>query len=54
MIASHLQSLDINQAVFDLVEAAKTNGGHDNVTVIVVEIEKVPSVQGVESRDQES
>lgn len=51
LIALHLQSPDINQAVFDLVEAAKTNGGHDNVTVIVVEIEKVPSVQRVESRD---
>lgn len=49
LIASHLQSLDIDQAVFDLVEAAKANGGHDNITVVIGEINKVPSVQEVSS-----
>lgn len=38
-IASHLQYPDIDKAVFALVEAAKANGGHDNITAVVVAID---------------
>lgn len=38
-IASYLQPPDIDKVVFALVDAAKANGGHDNITAIVVAID---------------
>jgi len=39
LIASHLQSPDIDTAVFALVEVALANGGHDNITTVIVAID---------------
>jgi protein phosphatase len=40
LIASHLQSNPaVEQAVIALVKAAKVNGGHDNITVVIVAID---------------
>jgi protein phosphatase len=39
-IASYLQeSLFVEKAAIDLVEAAKKEGGHDNITVVIVAVE---------------
>lgn len=39
LIASYLQSSDIDNAVSALLEAAKTNGGHDNITIVLVAVD---------------
>lgn len=38
LIASHLQASAVDQAATALVEAALANGGHDNVTVVIVAV----------------
>ncbi|MGB3613590.1 MAG: protein phosphatase 2C domain-containing protein [Elainellaceae cyanobacterium] len=42
LIAKYLASSDGNQAVTELVAAAKENGGRDNVTVVVVDYQQSP------------
>jgi len=42
LIANYLEpSLDEKQAAITLVEAAKNNGGRDNITVVIAEIEEL-------------
>lgn len=39
LIASHLQASAVDQAAIALVKAALANGGHDNVTVVIVAVD---------------
>lgn len=39
LIASHLQASAVEQAAIALVKAALANGGHDNVTVVIVAVD---------------